>query len=382
MRGGARQRYLQSADEGVRRDRSRSPRRTHAPTHAPRRGGARVAAIRAQASEPAVTPASRFHKYVSDLRLSAVGTQGLAMRAAGAGASGVTRMAAAGARGACPGNTHRDLLRQYLKGTNMPEVYMAEIDIHDPETDTDHNKVMHPFILPRELLDALTKQTEATVNHLSELAEGSPLDIVATRFAIDKQIPRHRVVPLGFHGDGVPHKKNRSAQVLSFNCLCKDMPERFLFTTIDVAFCCGCGCGGRCALDRMIEMFVWSLNQMATGRWPRRRHDGSRFLEKSDRGRARLKGVFFARGVLLQARGDWSWYTELFGFPSWASHRICWKCRATKHAGRNSFRKHGDDARWRRERIDSITFFSMSKRKPALSRARSSRRRISSCGWS
>ena len=206
MRGGARQRYLASAPAV--RDRSRSPRR--APS---RRGaGARRAALAAQetCTDPDAVGA-RFRTYVSKLhlsnKLSALETQCLASNAAGAGATGVTDIASVGASGLHPGNAHRDLMRRYLKGCSVPEVYVAEIPIHDPQSDTDHVPVMLPFLLPHEMIHCILKGSARTADDLAQLPEGGPLDNVATVFAHDKGVERNRVLPIGFHGDGVPHKK-------------------------------------------------------------------------------------------------------------------------------------------------------------------------------
>jgi len=288
-------------------------------------------------------------------KLSALETQCLASNAAGAGATGVTDIASVGASGLHPGNAHRDLMRRYLKGCSVPEVYVAEIPIHDPQSDTDHVPVMLPFLLPHEMIHCILKGSARTADDLAQLPEGGPLDNVATVFAHDKGVERNRVLPIGFHGDGVPHKKNKSVQVFSWNFLSKGHSERFLFTAIDKEYCCQCGCGGRCTLDPIVAVFAWSMKMSALGKWPRRRHDGEPWLH-SDRHRRSIRGNFFVRPVLLQARGDWSWYKELFGFPSWASSAICWKCRATKR-GKRTFTNHSQDAPWRRKRMTSIEFF-------------------------
>ena len=34
-------------------------------------------------------------------------------------------------------------------------------------------------------------------------------------------------------------------------------------------------------------------------------------------------------GGLFQARGDWAWYQQIFGFPACNNKHICWRCKAT-----------------------------------------------------
>ena len=295
MRGGARQRYLALPGNRV-DDRSRSPHRL--PVH--HRGGARAAARRAQVGEPVDSSGKRFYGYVSQLqlsnKLSAVETQHLASTASGAGALGVGPVAATGAHGVWPGNIHRDLLRLYLKDTTVPEPYFAEVPIHDPRLDEDHVKVMLPFLLPHEMINAIIKKSLAVARDLSELPDGSPLDDAATAFARDLNVARELVIPIGIHGDGVPHKRNKSVQVFSWNFLAKGMSERFLFTSIDKDFCCQCGCGGRCTLDAIVNVFAWSMKAMHLGRWPRTRHDNNAWL-LSDRIRRTMKRKFFLHSV-------------------------------------------------------------------------------------
>ena len=215
MRGGRRQRYLALSQGG--RERSRSPRRPPPDS----RPGLRAAAVQAQANlEGRDVSGERFYKYVGRLhlsnKLSAKDTQTLSSTATAAGAASVAGLASAGAHGACPGNTHRDLLRRYLKDTKMPSPYYAEVSIHDPEQDKDHVKVMLPFLLPHEMIHAIMKNSPASATSLSELPEGSPLDNNAIRISNETGVSRNRIIPIGFHGDGVPHKKNKSVQVCSW----------------------------------------------------------------------------------------------------------------------------------------------------------------------
>ena len=59
--------------------------------------------------------------------------------------------------------------------------------------------------------------------------------------------------------------------------------------------------------------------------------------------------------MLVQARGDWAWYKQLFSFPSWASHSICWKCGA--NTGDMDYTQFGVKAAWRRHRYTAREFF-------------------------
>ena len=55
---------------------------------------------------------------------------------------------------------------------------------------------------------------------------------------------------------------------------------------------CGCGCGGRCTLDAIVDIFCWNMRCLLAGSWPSARHKA------------------------------------FFGFKGWASKEICWRCKA------------------------------------------------------
>ena len=167
-------------------------------------------------------------------------------------------------------------------------------------------------------------------------------------------LPADDLVPLGFHGDGVPHQHGRSVQVFSWCYLALAGAERILFSVISKDLCCKCGCLGRHTLDAITSIFAWSMQILLVGRYPDTRHDGAAW-KPTDKARAKLTGAIGARAVLLQARGDWSWLKELFGFPSWASKQICWLCEAGH--GDKPYTDFGLSALWRRHRRTPQAFF-------------------------
>jgi len=275
----------------------------------------------------------------------------LAQSAMNAGATGIAAMGRAGAAGVHPGNTHRDLMRQYLKDTTVPEPYFADIPIHDVKSDQDHVTIALPFLLVHEMIASMVKKCPSITNELSVLPPNTRLDNLAMKFARDNGVDRSRILPLGIHGDGVPYKKNRSCQVISWNFLATPHAERFMFVNIGKEFCCQCGCGGRHTLDPIIEIFVWSMKCTARGQWPMTRHDGSAW-QRTDKSRCNKVGPLLFFALLFQSRGDWSWYKELFGFPSWISKSICWRCQATQ----DTFKNHTRNSPWRTARLTGIEF--------------------------
>ena len=161
------------------------------------------------------------------------------------------------------------------------------------------------------------------------------------------------MVGIGFHGDAVPHQKSSSVYIFSWNALATATSERVLFSSIQKEFLCQCGCHGRCTLDGMLDVFRWCISILVSGHQPTCRHDMTAW-EKSDTARAVISGKLPFSGLLMQIRGDWAFFKETFGFPSWSGkHRICWKCRAD----RDNYKDFSAGALWRRQRISPEEFF-------------------------
>ena len=73
------------------------------------------------------------------------------------------------------------------------------------------------------------------------------------------------VTAVGLHGDGVPHQKRKSIEVMSWNLLGKGLSERYLFSVVEKSFCCNCGCSGRHTLEKLLEVFAWSMKCLVHG---------------------------------------------------------------------------------------------------------------------
>ena len=157
------------------------------------------------------------------------------------------------------------------------------------------------------------------------------------------------IIPLGLHGDGVPHSKKGSIECFSWNFGGLPHMERMLCAVVDKRFSTG-----RPTTDRIIEVLTWSFRCILAGEYPERRHDSSGWLP-SDQDRSKLHSVFGAKGMLVQVRGDWSWYNQVFSFPSWSSKAICWKCRA--NADTMPWKDCSAGARWRSNRYTDRAFW-------------------------
>ena len=208
-----------------------------------------------------------------------------------------------------------------------------------------------PVLLPHELLDVLV--TPADVSSLAEL----PASLEDRKRDLCNQLGLDHTtfIALGLHGDGVPHQKRKTIEVFSWNFVAHPHGQRYLFAALEKDFCCDCGCGGRHSLEALMEIFAWSMRQLMAGRWPLARHDKTPFGKGDEQRQAKQGTPFVARAGLFQLRGDWAYYKQLFAFPSWSSHSICWLCGAnTTDAPYWDF---SSQAQWRKRRYSKGQFW-------------------------
>ena len=71
----------------------------------------------------------------------------------------------------------------------------------------------------------------------------------------------------------------------------------------------------------------WSLVILATGVWPKRRHDGTAWAKSDD---CRKVARPLIRGALVEVRQDWKFAADVFGFPAHNTKAgCCWACECT-----------------------------------------------------
>ena len=164
----------------------------------------------------------------------------------------VRKAHAAGAQGAedlavptMRNNAQMSLMRAVKKKmpAECPELYYADIPVHDPKTGTDGHMVPFPFLLPHELLFMLM-----TGQILSTLC-ASPLTTgvykMVRDFCKQHKLPMNKFLALGVFGDGVPCANKKSVECVSWNLLAAGSDStRYLFTCIPKEFTCKCGCSG------------------------------------------------------------------------------------------------------------------------------------------
>ena len=125
-------------------------------------------------------------------------------------------------------------------------------------------------------------------------------------------------------------------------------------------------------------VLAWSFTHLSAGTQPTCRHDGKEFKLSGyvgDKQRAKelqRNPRLCVNGVLLQVRGDWCHYKQMFQFAGWGGEgpdkRCCWVCKANK--GTLPFTDPSVHAEWRRTMISHATYLtdceSDGKTPPAL----------------
>ena len=290
-------------------------------------------------------------------KLSGPDVQTLAALASAAGATGVHKIAKAGKTGVARKNIARDISRATMKSIKVPEPYMVTIPLLDRHKG-ERIYMDHPVLLPHEMVGHLISTGQASLEHMTNLAARTDqtLDKRLRNFCQAHNLNPKETIPLGFHGDGVPYQKSShrdaSTEVFSWIVLADMDGRRYMFSDVHKDFLCNCGCRGRCTMDALMAVFVWSMQVLFGGKSPMARHDGTPL----DPARAAKAGHELGfRGLLMQARGDWAWFHQVLAFPHWVADKICWRCRASMK-GEMSYTNGGPKAPWRATRYKAGEF--------------------------
>ena len=269
--------------------------------------------------ESVLPPACRLRENIRDIfasnTLPAARVQSLLNDASDAGVDDCREL-----RG-IPTNAHRNLRRSFLKRCLWPDLYHATVRVHDRRTGGEKESSIS-LLLPHEIVQKLHKH-----GHLDVLTYTGGLDPVAGKhFRFCKlSAGDEPMIPIGFWGDGVPCNWDRteSVEVVSMNLPGQDGqwgPLRIPLLAIskkDVA---------PNTMDDLMVVLAWSLRHLAAGIWPSSRHDGSALDGK----RLKKKGALGLRGALVEVRGDWLFFADVFKFPRHNSKAgCCWRCHTT-----------------------------------------------------
>ena len=238
-------------------------------------------------------------------------------------------------------NAARDMLRACLKGCDVPELYFFDCRVKDATGAI--ITINMPCMLPSEVLPHILKQ--ATPEQRQNWRQHPTRHGDVLEFCNAFMCPPANTYPLGMHGDGVPFKAKMADSVEEFSWSFASDPSspRVLFCIVPKSFC-----AGRDTYEDILAVFAADMKLLASGHYAGQRHDGKPW-RSTDNARSSAHGPLPHNACLIELRGDWAYYNNVFGFPSWASTRMCWKCGATQQ-GQCSFRDTGANALWRSTR--------------------------------
>ena len=274
-------------------------------------------------------------------KLSSADVQDIAYDAHRSGAVGVEQLSAAGTYGKYPQNLFRDLLRIFGEPKGGPPIDWVEIPLKSGAN------VPHPVIWPHKFFQALAKDRIEFWNKRIFGSEGA-CQVFWDSMKNTDFVRRHPHLPegsfssmvsIGMHGDGGAFNKNDAVYSLAWNSLLgagETVATRFLFTVVKKTDMVPN------TLETLLRQFAWSCNVLLSGQTPH--HDWNRRPLEGG-GLDLCNGV---RGCLVQARGDWEWYTLVFGFPRWdGADMMCPYCRASSTCRARSWTDFSAAAGWR-----------------------------------
>ena len=247
-------------------------------------------------------------------------------------------------------NAHRDLLRKLLRNCEFAKPYYAKIRVKNLRTGEAEADYL-PVLLPHEMIDCIVNRARPDDLQLWQATDEfkESMREFCDRFSCDPD----DAYPIGLHGDGVPFKAKMedSLEQLSWSFASDPTSQRILFATIPKSFVV------EGTFDDLFDVFSASMHISAAKVWPNIRLDGKDWLQ-SDLWRSKQAGcALAASAVLLQIRGDWMFYKQMFNLPSWSAQRICWKCCACKDETACNFKNPSASAAWRQRRLTQQEFF-------------------------
>lgn len=234
-------------------------------------------------------------------------------------------------------NVARTLRNKFLKGVLWPKSYQAWIRVYNLKKGVEEQQLCS-FMLPHETLAALD-----AAGHRDVLMDRAGLDPLSLEHLQKcERSSGHQLLALGVWGDGVPVNYDRSESVETFSL---NLPgQSGVYKTLRLPIT---------ALSRkqvtentwtdVMEVIAWSMRHLANGTRPTTRHDCAEWRQ-SDSKRAKQAHTapeLPVRAALVEVRGDWKMFGEIFHFPKWnTSAGICWRCTCKPEEVKGNNTKH------------------------------------------
>ena len=185
-----------------------------------------------------------------------------------------------------------------------------------------------PVIPPHE---ALWEEVSSTPHLLQRVVEARDNKLLPPAYydhpVVESAPAEAIVVPTAIYMDGISFVRHDNIEGVWFYNLITC--TRTLVCVLRRSELCACGCRGWDSFYQILLMLAWSYRALATGEFPRERHDKAPWA--MDVGRSSLGGApMNFRACLLFVKGDLAEYGKFWGLPSTASHmHPCPFCAAT-----------------------------------------------------
>ena len=235
-------------------------------------------------------------------------------------------------------NNARTLMRAYPK-TAWPSLYWCKTPMKNKKANT-MVMVWHCFQLPHEWLGKYMASPGAL--QVCQPKNGSKcwasMQHICSQLGLpiaENAWPEQGLFPFGVHGDGVPVQSAIRKQGLDYftvNLPCCPIDNfRVPFTAIQSKYHWEYK-----TKEAIWNVFMWSMDCLKRGQYPRCRHDGSKWIGPDNKRRG-LKGALPGKGILAEVRGDWDWLNSWCNIPAYNTKSgLRWLCCAT-HANYTGF---------------------------------------------
>ena len=267
----------------------------------------------------------------------------------------VEMLAGLACHGKYKGNVERDFLSRAKRMLHISvETYPVSINMVDGSTQTVH------LILPHELFGALWWEREHVaeqrligmdcVNEFWQIAFDSNEPFYANHpMAAEIKASPNSHIPIRLWGDDAPvGRHGRAIRTISWASAAtrgEAMKSKHLVWITDPLLV------PHEQEDPLFKVLAWSLDILATGKYPGVDHTGKSWHETGDRRRERLAGDDLSphrhKGVYVQSTGDWKYLNEIYHFPwNQSTEEVCRQCRAVKSQGDLNYANPRLNAPW------------------------------------
>ena len=169
------------------------------------------------------------------------------------------------------------------------------------------------ILLPHEVLSALSRFANPDVLHARDGLDPKS----EAHLSRVESVAGDRFVSIGLWGDGVPCNWDRSETLEVFTLSLPGLAPPWANLRIPITGLSRKHVSARNTYDDILNVIRWSLTCCYRGEWPLRRHDGEPFGNGDHHRRKRAGDAIGARGLLVEIRGDWSFFKSRFSFPQW-----------------------------------------------------------------